>query len=217
MQRTVAILASAVESPITTVSARAMRFFLNIEEKMAEDTRLQQEGEWFEKHGAVDCHLHSRKTKRRQRQTQRALKNRKKRNVRKNFMLTKAIGWMGMLWMWNLLKSSTLPSSCFEILRASLNLSLRNSKQVVNEVRNQTAHDKFCNASNRQPRIAGSAYCTPFCKSTWVDIIVMSPQSWPTRSRLVTNKYHPTKFIDAMTTGLRQDPGAGVLSSKPGI
>jgi protein SDA1 len=83
--RTVAILASAVESPITTVSARAMRFFLNIEEKMAKDTRLQQEGEWFEKHGVVDRHLHSRKTKRRQRQTQRALKNRKKAQRKKEF------------------------------------------------------------------------------------------------------------------------------------
>ena len=81
--RTVAILASAVLHPHTSVSCRAMRFFLNIEEKMAHDTRTQKEIQIAEKGQQVDLHLHSRKTSRRQRQTERALKN-KKRIVQKN-------------------------------------------------------------------------------------------------------------------------------------
>ena len=88
--RTVAILASAVLHPQTSVSARAMRFFLNIEEKMAHDTRTQKEILLAEKGQQVDLHLHSRKTSRRHRQTERALKN-KKRVVQKSQI---AAEWM---------------------------------------------------------------------------------------------------------------------------
>ena len=76
--RTVAILASAVIHPHISVSCRAMRFFLNIEEKMAHDTRTQKEIQIAEKGQQVDLHLHSRKTSRRHRQTERALKNKKR-------------------------------------------------------------------------------------------------------------------------------------------
>lgn len=83
--RTVAILASAVEhvSNSYSVSARAMRFFLGIEEKMALDERTQRETEWNEKSGVVDLHLHSKKTCRRARQTERALKNKKRAQHKK--------------------------------------------------------------------------------------------------------------------------------------
>lgn len=81
--RTVAILASAVENSNLTVSSRAMRFFLGIEEKMAEDVRSQKESDLAEKSGIVDYHLHSRKTCRRARQTERALKNKKRAQQKK--------------------------------------------------------------------------------------------------------------------------------------
>jgi protein SDA1 len=75
-ERTVAILASAVISPDITVACRAMRFFLNIEEKMAEDARRDEDVQ-IEK-SMVDYHLYSKKTKKRQRQTAREMKNRKR-------------------------------------------------------------------------------------------------------------------------------------------
>ena len=75
--RTVAILASAVESKNTTVMSRAMRFFLNIEEKMAEDKKQEEDNVW-DASQKVDLHLFSRKTKSRQRHVDRQLKNRKK-------------------------------------------------------------------------------------------------------------------------------------------
>lgn len=81
--RTVAILASAVENSNITVASRAMRFFLGIEEKMAEDVRSQQESNLDDKSSAIDYHLHSRKTCRRQRQTERALKNKKRAQQKK--------------------------------------------------------------------------------------------------------------------------------------
>ncbi len=61
-ERTVAVLASAVESCIPNVAAAAMRFFLNIEEKMAVDKDKEDNDEW---HGvqAINYHAHSRKTK----------------------------------------------------------------------------------------------------------------------------------------------------------
>ncbi len=61
-ERTVAIMSSAVESAIPNVAAAAMRFFLNIEEKMADDKEREENDEW---NGVeqVNYHLHSRKTK----------------------------------------------------------------------------------------------------------------------------------------------------------
>lgn len=76
-ERTVAILASAVESKIDSVMRRAMIFFLNIEERMAEDKKEQEDDVW-DSSQKVNMHLFSRKTKTRQRQVQRQLKNRKK-------------------------------------------------------------------------------------------------------------------------------------------
>ena len=81
-ERTVAIVASAVQSPNTTVMCRAMRFFLNIEEKMAADAKEQEEEEWNEK-SSIDYHLHSKRTASRQRHTQRQLKNQKKTRRKK--------------------------------------------------------------------------------------------------------------------------------------
>jgi len=75
--RSVAILASAATSRNTTVMCRAMRFFLNIEEKMAEDKAREEDDEWSGIN-QIDFHQHSRKTKNRMRQVTRQLKNRKK-------------------------------------------------------------------------------------------------------------------------------------------
>lgn len=60
-QRTVNILASAVLSNHSTVSNRAMRFFLNIEEKMALDEQRHRDGEWNAAN-EIDYHKFSRKT-----------------------------------------------------------------------------------------------------------------------------------------------------------
>mmetsp|Transcript_4416 Transcript_4416/g.7852 ORF Transcript_4416/g.7852 Transcript_4416/m.7852 type:complete len:871 (-) Transcript_4416:66-2678(-) len=75
--RAVAILASAVLSKNTTVMSRAMRFFLNIEEKMAEDQKEQEETEW-DASQKIDYHRFSRKTKARQRHVERQVENRKR-------------------------------------------------------------------------------------------------------------------------------------------
>lgn len=60
--RAVAILASAVLSKNSTVMARSMRFFLNIEEKMAEDKAREEEEKWIGS-DTVNLHQHNRKTK----------------------------------------------------------------------------------------------------------------------------------------------------------
>ncbi len=73
--RTVAILASAVTSKNTTVASRAMRFFLNIEEKMAMDTAAQDEEEW-DASQKINYHFFSRKTKNRVNNVKRQIKNR---------------------------------------------------------------------------------------------------------------------------------------------
>jgi protein SDA1 len=75
--RTVAILASAVTSKNSTVMCRAMRFFLNIEEKMAEDKKRSEEEEW-DSSRKVDMHAFSKKTKSRVAHVNRQIKNRKK-------------------------------------------------------------------------------------------------------------------------------------------
>jgi len=61
-ERTIAIMATAVESRIPSVAAAAMRFFLNIEEKMANDEEKEMNDEW---HGVqeINYHAHSKKTK----------------------------------------------------------------------------------------------------------------------------------------------------------
>ncbi|KAL3911793.1 MAG: hypothetical protein SGARI_001473 [Bacillariaceae sp.] len=75
--RAVAILASAVTSHHTTVMSRAMRFFLNIEEKMADDQKAQEDNEW-DASQKIDFHRFSRKTKSRQRHVDRQVHNRKR-------------------------------------------------------------------------------------------------------------------------------------------
>lgn len=76
-ERTVAIVASAVLSPNVTIMCRAMRFFLNIEEKMAEDDAAEEEVDWSEKN-SIDYHSHSKKTAARERHVNRQIKNRQK-------------------------------------------------------------------------------------------------------------------------------------------
>jgi protein SDA1 len=81
--RTVAILASAVQSTNSTVMCRSMRFFLGIEEKMAQDERMKEDSEWQGKK-SVDYHQFSKKTASRKRQTVRALKNKKKAQIKRD-------------------------------------------------------------------------------------------------------------------------------------
>lgn len=80
--RTVAIVASAVQSKNSTVMCRAIRFFLGIEEKMADDAKEKQEEDWEAKN-RIDYHHHSKKTVWRQRHVERQLKNRKKAREKK--------------------------------------------------------------------------------------------------------------------------------------
>ena len=82
--RTVAILASAVQSKNTTVMSRAMRFFLNIEEKMADDKKMEEENEW-DASQKVDFHRFSRKTKTRLRHVDRQVKQRKKDQKKREY------------------------------------------------------------------------------------------------------------------------------------
>ena len=75
--RAVAIVASAVQSPNLQVACRAMRFFLGIEEKMAADSKKEQEQDWNEAN-IINYHHFSKKTKAHSRHVERQLKNRKK-------------------------------------------------------------------------------------------------------------------------------------------
>eukprot|EP00579_Thalassiosira_antarctica_P001830 CAMPEP_0201869676 /NCGR_PEP_ID=MMETSP0902-20130614/3104_1 /ASSEMBLY_ACC=CAM_ASM_000551 /TAXON_ID=420261 /ORGANISM="Thalassiosira antarctica, Strain CCMP982" /LENGTH=834 /DNA_ID=CAMNT_0048395221 /DNA_START=188 /DNA_END=2692 /DNA_ORIENTATION=+ len=77
-ERSVHILASAAGSPNSAVTARALRFFLNIEEVMAVDKKRNDAIQW---HGSeeVDLHLHSRKTKARKRIVVKQVRNREKK------------------------------------------------------------------------------------------------------------------------------------------
>jgi protein SDA1 len=61
-ERAVAILASAVRSSNTSVMCKAIRFFLNIEEKMADDQQKAENEKW-DGVNQVDMHLYSKKTK----------------------------------------------------------------------------------------------------------------------------------------------------------
>jgi len=61
-EKAIAILASAVRSSNATVMCRAIRFFLNIEEKMAEDQKKTETAKW-DGVNQIDMHLYSKKTK----------------------------------------------------------------------------------------------------------------------------------------------------------
>jgi protein SDA1 len=84
-ERAVAILTSAVQANNTTAMARAIRFFLNIEEKMALDAKEAEESEWLSSNH-IDYHQHSKKTQGRLRHVNRQLKNRKKHQKRREGM-----------------------------------------------------------------------------------------------------------------------------------
>ena len=81
-ERTVAILASASTSKNSTVMCRAIRFFLNIEEKMALDQKREIDEE-FAGSQSVNIHKHSRKTKKRANHVERQEKNRVKAQLKK--------------------------------------------------------------------------------------------------------------------------------------
>mmetsp|Transcript_25107 Transcript_25107/g.54789 ORF Transcript_25107/g.54789 Transcript_25107/m.54789 type:complete len:831 (-) Transcript_25107:120-2612(-) len=81
-ERTVAIMASAVESPNPSVMAKAMRFFLGIEEKMAQDKAREEDDEWSGVN-QIDLHLHSKKTSKKKRRVTKQVKNRKKAQIRR--------------------------------------------------------------------------------------------------------------------------------------
>ena len=80
--RAVAIVATAVQSKNVNVMCRAIRFFLGIEEKMAEDSKKDKDEEW-DSSQKVNYHLFSKKTKAHERQVERQLKNRKKAQRKK--------------------------------------------------------------------------------------------------------------------------------------
>ena len=75
--RTVAILASAVMSSNTTVMCRAIRFFLNVEEKMAQDQNQDDDQDWSLVN-QINYHQHARKTKGNRRRVSKQIKQRKK-------------------------------------------------------------------------------------------------------------------------------------------
>ncbi len=77
-ERSIHILATAATHPNPTVMSRALRFFLNIEETMAFDKKSSEEDQW---HGVqkIDLHLHSKKTKSRQRMVEKQLRNRQRK------------------------------------------------------------------------------------------------------------------------------------------
>ncbi|KAL7547527.1 hypothetical protein ACHAWF_016956, partial [Thalassiosira exigua] len=76
--RAVHVLAAAAASPNSSVTARALRFFLNVEEEMAWDKRNSEDAEWAGKN-EIDLHLHSKKTKARRRMVAKQIKNRMKK------------------------------------------------------------------------------------------------------------------------------------------
>jgi len=80
--RTVAILASAAVSKNLTVMSRSIRFFLNIEEKMAEDRRREDDEEW-DANQKINYHRFSKKTCSRQRHVDRQVKNRKRHQMKR--------------------------------------------------------------------------------------------------------------------------------------
>ncbi|KAK1746062.1 SDA1 family protein [Skeletonema marinoi] len=77
-ERSVHILATAAASPNASVASRALRFFLNIEEAMALDKQNSETNEW-EGIDNINLHLHSKKTKGKQRLIEKQIRNRKKK------------------------------------------------------------------------------------------------------------------------------------------
>eukprot|EP00804_Cyclotella_cryptica_P009426 CCRYP_017319-RA/>CCRYP_017319-RA protein AED:0.20 eAED:0.20 QI:258/1/1/1/1/1/2/1074/827 len=77
-ERSVHILATAAASPNASVLTRALRFFLNIEEAMALDKKSSEDREW-EGNQKIDLHLHSKKTKARQRVIEKQIKIRQRK------------------------------------------------------------------------------------------------------------------------------------------
>jgi len=75
--RTVAIMASAVQCSNSYVMARSIRFFLGIEEKMAEDKTRDEAEEW-EGANTIDLHLHSKKTSKKKHRIGKQIKERKR-------------------------------------------------------------------------------------------------------------------------------------------
>ena len=91
--RSVHILATAASSPNAGVMSRALRFFLNIEEAMANDQKNSEDREYQGIHSRIDLHLHSKKTKARQRQIQKEVKSRqRKQNARERQLLDQENG-----------------------------------------------------------------------------------------------------------------------------
>lgn len=75
--RAVAIVATAVQSKNVNVMCRAIRFFLGIEEKMAEDSKKDQDDDWNSAQ-KINYHHFSKKTKANNRHVERQIKNRQK-------------------------------------------------------------------------------------------------------------------------------------------
>ncbi|KAL7443276.1 hypothetical protein ACHAXH_007075 [Discostella pseudostelligera] len=85
-ERSIHILATAASSPNSSVMSRALRFFLNIEEAMALDQKSTDEAKWAGSE-TIDLHLHSKKTKAKQRVVAKQIKNRqKKQHVREGLI-----------------------------------------------------------------------------------------------------------------------------------
>ena len=80
--RTVAIMASAVQSANSHVMARSIRFFLGIEEKMAEDKMRDESEEWASAN-TIDLHLHSKKTSKKKHRIGKQIKERQKAQHRR--------------------------------------------------------------------------------------------------------------------------------------
>ena len=81
-ERTVAIMASAVQSANSHVMARSIRFFLGIEEKMAEDKAREESDEWSAAN-TIELHLHSKKTSKKKHKIGKQIKERKKAQHRR--------------------------------------------------------------------------------------------------------------------------------------
>lgn len=80
--RAVAIVATAVQSRNVNVMCRAIRFFLGIEEKMAEDAKKDQDDDWNNAQ-RINYHQFSKKKKSNNRHVERQIKNRKRAQRKK--------------------------------------------------------------------------------------------------------------------------------------
>jgi len=90
-ERSVHILASAASSPNASVMSRALRFFLNIEEAMANDKKNQEEITW-QGYQTIDLHLHSKKTSKKQHRIVKGLKLKKKKQLeRENAVIAQRV------------------------------------------------------------------------------------------------------------------------------